>query len=114
MKEREKMQLMYDVEYVQNLINENIELKKASKSDLYYLNQAAILDSQIKDLQDAVLERDLMLVEKDNQINELELALSRTEFEVAELTEEIEEKYNRINDLADTLDTIRSICEKGL
>ena len=100
MKEREKMQLLYDVEYVQNLINENIELKKASKSDQYHLNQLALLDDVIK--------------EKDNQINELELALSRTEFEVAELTEEIEEKYNRISDLADTLDTIRSICEKGL
>ena len=97
------MQLLYDTKFVQDLLNKISELEQAvnaTKSDQYYLNQLALLDDVIK--------------EKDNQINELELALSRTEFEVAELTEEIEEKYNRISDLADTLDTIRSICEKGL
>ena len=52
------------------------------------------------------------LKEKDNQINELELALSRTEFEVAELTEEIEEKYNRISDLADALEEVKYILDR--
>ena len=99
------MQLLYDTNFVQDLLNKIKELEEAVNakgptpvSEHYYLNQLALLDEELK--------------EKDNKINELELALSRTEFEVAELTEEVEEKYNRISELADALEEVKYILDR--
>ena len=121
MKVREKMQLLYDTNFVQDLLNKIKELEEAVNakgptpvSEHYYLNQLALLDDELKEKNNRIndLEQDLEVAIqrcelKDNEINELELALSRTEFQVADLEEEIEEKYNRINELAEALETIR-------
>jgi len=99
--------------------------KTSQNSDLYYLNQLALLDDIIKqkdkeinDLQEA-FDKDFGLItldneEKESEINELQLVLSRTEFQVAELEVELEEKECRINDLQTALEDIKFVVNRAL